>query len=160
MTIVKPLSADRFARRRVGAWLWLAAGLIGLGAAGAVLAETDLLEPDAAFRLTVKQKDSKTLVAEFEIAKDYYLYKNRMRFALKNSPGMSIQAIRFPAGDIKQDPNFGRMETFKKTVAVEIGLQRIGANAQMNLVASYQGCEEKRGVCYAPMEKSVALILR
>lgn len=158
--IVKPLSIARLARRRVGVLLWLTAGLIGLGATGIVLAETNLLEPDAAFRLTVKQKDSKTLLAEFEIAKDYYLYKDRIRFVLKNSPVMSIQSIRFPAGDIKQDTNFGRMEIFKKTVAMEITLQRIGTNAKMDLIANYQGCEEKRGVCYAPIEKSVALTLR
>jgi thiol:disulfide interchange protein len=135
-------------------------GLIGLGMAAAAHADADLLDPEDAFRVKVRQKDRHTLVVHFDTAKDYYLYKDRMRFAVQNAPGIAIQSVRFPTGEVKQDPNFGRVEVFKNKVEVELRLQRPAGNTKMTLVTDYQGCEEKRGVCYMPMQKPVTFTLR
>lgn len=143
-------------RPRIGA----AALILGMCIGTTAYAQADLLEPDVAFRVHFRQKDKSTLVAQFDIAKDYYLYKERMRFAVKDSPGIAFQSIRYPAGTMKQDAIFGRTEVFKNRIEVEIALQRASASNKVTMVADYQGCEEKRGVCYAPIQKSVTLALR
>ncbi|RZI40082.1 cytochrome C biogenesis protein [Herbaspirillum sp. HC18] len=139
--------------------LGAAALILGLCGGLPAHAQAELLEPDAAFRVQVLQKDKNTLVAQFDIAKDYYLYKQRMRFALKDSPGMALQSIRYPTGTMKQDAIFGRTEVFKNRIEIELSLERVGAN-KVAVVVDYQGCEEKRGVCYAPMQKTFTLALR
>lgn len=131
-----------------------------LGMSAVVHAEPKLLEPDDAFRVQLRQKDKETIVAQFDTAKNYHLYKEKIRFTVKNSPGVAIEKIRFPAGVVKSDPNFGRVELLKDKVEVEITLRRAVSSTQMTLVANYQGCEEKVGICYPPMQKEITLALR
>lgn len=119
----------------------------------------ELLPPDEAFRFKVAVKDAKTLVADLAPAKNYYLYKNKLRFAVKGSGGVLIKDIRLPAGETKNDPFFGTMEIYRKPIQAEIALDRTATAKKFTLLAIYQGCNEKVGVCYPPIEKSVDLVL-
>lgn len=121
--------------------------------------EEELLEPDKAFTITTTVKGPTTVQAIITPASGYYLYRERMRFALKDAPGIVIKSIKLPAGEIKQDPTFGKTETYKHPVQAEIQLERAPTAKQFTLVAGYQGCHEKLGVCYPPIEKSVKLAL-
>jgi len=121
--------------------------------------EDELLEPDLAFKLNVVATGQSMLRAEVIPAKGYYLYKDKIRFALKNSNGVAINAVRMPTGVIKVDQLFGKTEVFRQSVPVEIALTRAPGQKNVTLVASYQGCHEKAGVCYPPIEKSVNLVL-
>ncbi len=51
--------------------------------------EDELLEPDQAFKLKVALKGPTTLVADLIPANGYYLYRDRIRFAIKNSSGVT-----------------------------------------------------------------------
>ena len=51
-----------------------------VGAAGADL---NLLPPERAFRLSARALDTRTLEASFVIANCYYLYRDKLRFALE-----------------------------------------------------------------------------
>lgn len=121
--------------------------------------EDELLEPDAAFKFQVAAKGANTLAADLIPAKGYYLYKQRIQFVLKNASGVSISAVKLPAGEMKTDQIFGRTEVYKKAVPVELTLNGTTKGKSVTLVASYQGCHEKLGVCYPPIEKSVNLVL-
>lgn len=121
--------------------------------------EQALLEPDEAFKLKVAAKNAGTITAELVPASGYYLYKERMRFALKPGGDVAIRAVKLPAGEMKNDLILGRTEVYKKAVPVEIALDKAAGGKSVTLVASYQGCQEKLGVCYPPIEKSVNLIL-
>lgn len=123
-------------------------------------AQPNLLEPDAAFKVNIVQRDQQTLTAQFTIAKNYYLYRDRMRFNVKDSPGFSIKSVRFPEGILKQDPNFGKTVVYKNAALVDIVLQRPAGAQRITVVADYQGCEEKTGVCYPPMQKAHTLVLK
>lgn len=70
-----------------------------------------------------------------------------------------IQAVILPAGKVKNDPTFGRMETYEKPIQAEITLNRAPSARHLALVATYQGCHEKTGVCYPPLDKEVSLTL-
>ena len=131
-----------------------------LAASALANAAPELLDPDVAFQVKLLQKDRQTVTARFQSAKDYHLYKDKMHFVLARSPGVSIQSIRFPKGIVQTDPNFGSVEMFKDTVDVEIAIQRAAGAKQVTVVADYQGCEEKVGVCYQPMRKEMTLALQ
>ncbi|MBI2779949.1 MAG: protein-disulfide reductase DsbD N-terminal domain-containing protein [Gammaproteobacteria bacterium] len=125
--------------------------------AGVALAAEEPLPPDQAFKLKVSLRDPNTVTAEFTPAKGHYLYKNKTFFALKNSSGALIREVRLPPGEVKNDPFFGTMETYKKPIQVEIVLDRTPKAKRLTLLANYQGCNEKIGVCYPPQQKSFDL---
>ena len=112
------------------------------------------LPPDQAFRFNASLKGSDTVVAEIIPAKKHYLYKNKVRFALKNASVM-IKEVKLPSGEMKNDPYFGLIEVYKSPVVAEIVLERAPKSKVFTLYASYQGCNEKLGICYPPIEKTV-----
>jgi thiol:disulfide interchange protein DsbD len=121
--------------------------------------EEELLEPDLAFKLKVAASGPTTLVVDLIPANGYYLYRERIRFALKNARGVVIKSVKLPTGKVKNDPTFGKMETYEKPIQAEIALERAPNAKNVTLAASYQRCNEKSGVCYPPMDKEVSLTL-
>lgn len=112
------------------------------------------LKPDEAFKLSIASKDAQTLLADFEVAPGYYLYRERITFKLKDGSVASITGIDLPPGDMKHDPNFGNMEVYHHAFQAVVHLQRSAAQpAGISLQASFQGCSEK-GLCYAPIHKT------
>jgi thiol:disulfide interchange protein DsbD len=121
--------------------------------------EQGLLPPDQAFKLTVKVRSANTLIAEFEPTKNYYLYKDKIAFK-PESKGTLIEKISLPQGKMKNDPTFGKTEVYYKPFQAVISLKReISASNQLTLAATYQGCNEPIGVCYAPIDKVIKLTL-
>lgn len=122
--------------------------------------QPELLPPEQAFRLAVRAKDANTLVAELTPARDYYLYRDRIGFSIADPPTVSVAGVSLPPGDPKADPTFGTVQVFHRPVEAVITLRH--GQGQANLVqlrASYQGCNEPLGVCYPPIEKTVAVAL-
>ena len=135
--------------------------LSGLKQLGASLTqdEQELLPPDQAFKLTIKVRSAHTLIAEFEPAKNYYLYKDKFAFNPK-SAGTLIEKISLPQGKMKNDPTFGQTEVYYKPFQAVISLKReMPTSTQLSLAATYQGCNEPIGVCYAPIDKLIKLTL-
>ena len=121
--------------------------------------EQELLPPDQAFKLTIKVRSANTLIAEFEPAENYYLYKDKIAFEPKNA-GTLIEKISLPQGKMKNDPTFGQTEVYYKPFQAVISLKReISAATQLSIAATYQGCNEPIGVCYAPIDKLIKLTL-
>jgi thiol:disulfide interchange protein DsbD len=121
--------------------------------------EQELLPPDQAFKLTVRVRDENTLVAQFEPAKDYYLYRDKVAFKPQNTETL-IEKISLPAGAVKSDLTFGQVEVFHKPFEAVISLKRAASPTnKLTLVATYQGCNEPIGVCYAPINKVIELTL-
>lgn len=117
------------------------------------------LPPDQAFKLKVSVRGTDTLIAELVPAPEHYVYKNKLSFALKDASGVAIRKVRLPAGEAKNDPFFGAIEIYRKPVKVEIALDRTAKAKRLTLLARYQGCNEKLGVCYPPFDKPFELSL-
>jgi thioredoxin:protein disulfide reductase len=115
------------------------------------IAEEEFLSPDVAFKLDITQKDANNLSAKFKIEPGYYLYKQRITF--KDAAG-KVLAANLPAGDIKDDPNFGKQEVFHHDFATDIPIAN--AAGEIKVSARYQGCSEK-GLCYAPQTKDFTI---
>lgn len=135
-------------------------GLLQFGFGSLVLAASPQpLPPDQAFKFSVSVKDAQTLIAQFKPAKDHYIYKSKVRFAVKNASGVLIREVRLPAGETKKDPFLGTMEVYTEAFRAEIALDRTPKTRKFTLIATYQGCNEKIGLCYSPIDKSVDLVL-
>lgn len=118
--------------------------------------EEKFLHPDEAFKLNVTAKDSNTLTARFTVTPGYYLYKDRIKFEIKEPASGLINAVDLPAGDIKDDPNFGQQEVYHHDFVANISLT--SAAQDLVLHARFQGCSEK-GLCYAPQLKAINISL-
>jgi len=119
----------------------------------------ELLEPEKAFQFAARSIDARTLEVSFTIADGYYMYRDKFRFAVEGADGVVLGAPRFPPGIRKKDEFFGEVETYRKTVSVQLPLQRSNAAPQsVTLKVTSQGCADI-GVCYTPMDSSATLQL-
>ncbi len=127
---------------------------------GAASPSSELLPPDESFQMTVRARDANTLIATLTPAKDYYLYRSRIKFSVQDSPGITIAGVVLPAGEMKDDATFGQEEVYRRPIDAVISLQRTASAAnQIKLHSSYQGCNEPLGVCYPPIEKTFDVAL-
>ena len=116
------------------------------------------LPADEAFGSQVVVRDAHTLQASFRITPGYYLYRDKVAFAIKDG-AVKITAVNLPKGEMKRDPNFGDTEVFHQSFQAEITLQRDAASAgNIILDAVYQGCSEQ-GLCYPPITKTLRINL-
>lgn len=134
-------------------------GLKGLSGLFTKSSEDELLDPDLAFRLNVVAKGPNTVIAEVVPAKGYYVYKERIRVAAGKDSGVTVAGLKFPKGEMKTDQIFGKTEVFKVAVPVEVTLKHAAPVKNVALTVSYQGCHEKLGVCYPPIDKTVNVAL-
>ena len=120
----------------------------------------ELLPPDEAFKISIEVRDGQTLVANLTPAKDYYLYRDKIVFEPKDA-GTTIEKVVLPPGAMKDDQTFGATEVYYESIQAIITLKREdGVSEQpLTLAASYQGCNEPVGVCYAPIHKTMDLTL-
>src|SRR3954468_4391651 len=87
------------------------------------VSEADLLEPEKAFRMTVRALDERNIEVRFAIAEGYYLYRERFQFDVEpgaGGSGFKLGTPDFPQGIRKKDEFFGEVETYRKEVAVHI----------------------------------------
>lgn len=125
-------------------------------------AAEEFLPPDVAFKLKLNAVDAENIQAAFTIAPGYYLYRERIKFEIPatndGKPNTAqIASITLPKGEIKDDPNFGKQEVYHHDFNANIKLANISGNEVM-IAATYQGCSEK-GLCYAPIKKTIAVNL-
>lgn len=111
------------------------------------------LSPEKAFALSVTVDDAHKVTAHWQLAKGYYLYRDKIHFVFE--PALSADVL-FPKGEIKQDLNHGEYEIYTNDINVPVILHT--TLQQVNLTIDYQGCSEK-GVCYPRMQKSITLNL-
>jgi thiol:disulfide interchange protein DsbD len=122
-------------------------------------ANDGFLEPEQAFKLSMQARDAQTLLADFEVAPGYYLYRERIFFKLKEGSPGSIASVELPKGEMKHDPSFGDLEVYHQSFQAVVKLKHLGPPpAGITLKASYQGCSEK-GLCYAPIRKTFDIAL-
>jgi thiol:disulfide interchange protein DsbD len=129
------------------------------GGGGRTADEEEFLPVEKAFALEVRSPDAQTLVARLTPADTYYLYRNKIHFAIASGQSASIKAVHLPRGEAKQDPNFGDTEVFHKPVQAVIQLRRSAAEPiPLVLNVGFQGCSEK-GLCYPPVTRQVPITL-
>ncbi len=146
-----PRAAVSHASRRMLAALVLAVPLV------AAAADPKLLPPEAAFRFSARALDERTIEARFAVADGYYLYRDKMRFAV-TPEAAGLAAPQLPAGKVKEDPFFGKVETFRDGVVVKLAMAGTLPGQSVVVAAESQGCADQ-GVCYPPNIQKVTIVM-
>lgn len=115
------------------------------------------LLPDQAFVLSTKVIDANTVRAEWNITDKYYLYRDKFKF-VSETEGINLKPANYPKGKIKEDEFFGKVETYRGKIAVDIPLERTGTATTLAMKITSQGCADM-GICYPPQTKSVSFTL-
>ena len=115
----------------------------------------NLLEPEKAFRFSAQALDASTVEVTFAIAKGYYMYRDRFKFAADGNPAVRVGSPEFPRGILHKDEFFGEMQTYRNQVRVRLPVKGEGA---FDLKVTSQGCADV-GVCYVPMESTARIEL-
>lgn len=142
-------------KRRVG-FLGLAAAAT-LAAALPALAQVNPLPPEKAFRFSARLVDPQTVEARFVIADGYYLYRDKIHFAIEPAAA-GLTVPRLPEGKVKVDEFFGRVETYRGDVLVNLGVKDSKPGQEIVIAAESQGCADI-GICYPPTVQRVTLAL-
>jgi thiol:disulfide interchange protein DsbD len=120
-------------------------------------AQVNPLPPEKAFRFSARLVDPQTVEARFAIADGYYLYRDKIRFTVEPAAAGLI-VPRLPEGKIKEDQFFGRVETYRGGVVVNLALKDAKPGEQVVIAAESQGCADI-GICYPPTVQRVTLAL-
>ena len=149
------MSSHPTSRLRCQRWLLAALALVGaLLASGVRGAEDQFLEPEKAFRLSVRAADERHVEVLFQITPNYYMY--RERFEVK-SPDATLGAVTMPPGKVKFDETFQReVETYRNELRVRVPVEKAPARFSLEVVS--QGCADA-GLCYPPMTSAAEVSL-
>ena len=126
--------------------------------AWAVFEEDEPLMPEVAFKLKAYAVEPNLIRAEWEVVDGYYLYKEKFKFST-DSKGITLGEPKYPKGKIKEDEFFGKVESFRNTVIIDIPITRAeDASQDLNLKTVSQGCADI-GICYPPQKQDIAFAL-
>lgn len=123
-----------------------------------IFAYNEPLEPEQAFKLSVRAIDTKTLEARWQIADGYYLYRNKFRFEAKPATAR-LEAPQMAQGMPFDDEFFGKVEIYRKEARVLLPLEVPAGTTSITLKATSQGCADM-GICYPPLPQQVKVKLK
>ncbi|MBS4098566.1 MAG: thiol:disulfide interchange protein, partial [Sulfuricella sp.] len=120
-------------------------------------ADSEPLEAAQAFRMSARAVAADTLEVRYQIADGYYLYRERFKFAVEPAE-YTLGEMQIPAGKVKQDEFFGKVETYRHEVVIRLPLSGAGNAKRLTLKATAQGCADM-GICYPPFTQSAEIAL-
>ena len=121
--------------------------------------DNTFLEPDRAFIFSADVKGANTIIAHWEIADGYYMYREKFVFKLIDDGGVILGPFQAPPGKFKTDETFGDTEVYYDQVSLTLPLQHTNnTTTPITLEAQYQGCADA-GFCYPPIKKTIELVI-
>ena len=130
------------------------------GQSTASTSQNEFLKVDEAFRFNATpQKDG--LKLSWEIADDYYLYKERFKFRVSDKEKAPLVKLGTPIfsapGKPKQDDYFGLVHVHHKHLEVFLPVSLSENLEDAEIKITYQGCAEA-GLCYPPKHQKVLFV--
>ncbi|HET7065705.1 MAG TPA: protein-disulfide reductase DsbD [Rudaea sp.] len=124
-----------------------------LGTATALAAEEDNLLPvEEAFKVEAHAVDRGTIKLDFEIADDYYLYRERMKTKSVDA-SVTLGALDLPAGEKKHDEFLGDVEVYHHGLSAMQHLTAPASATKLALELRYQGCHQvDPKICFPPQK--------
>ncbi len=119
-------------------------------------ANQDLLPPEQAFVLTA-WIDNDRVIAKFDIADKYYLYRDSFSFTL-DTDGVEFGTPTATEGKLINDEFFGEVEVYRHTAQVTLPIIYNGLIKPSEIIikTSMQGCADI-GVCYPPLYQKLTM---
>jgi len=124
----------------------LLAAMLLFAAVADAYAARDVKRPEEVFRYTASIVEQ-AIVVSWDIEPGYYLYRDKMKFALD---GNALGSPQYPEGELHSDEFFGDQVIFRGQFDVRIPLgAAAGVNPAAQLEVRSQGCADY-GLCYPP----------
>jgi hypothetical protein len=124
----------------------------------ALLHADEFLDPAVAFKPSARAIDGQTIEVRFAIAPDYYLYRDKFRFAAEPATVQLGTAI-LPPGKEKHDETFGKVEVYYQEAVIRLPVERNSSGPlPLTLKVTSQGCADA-GICYPPQQQKLSLEL-
>lgn len=118
--------------------------------------EPALLPADEAFAFTAELASPNLLLAHWNVAPGYYLYRDKIKAELASASGLRLGQPSYPKGELVDDLEGGTVEVYRGPLTLEfpvLGIEN-GPPESLRLKMSYQGCSDQ-GVCYPPVRKTI-----
>lgn len=106
-----------------------------------------------AFKFSATRTDHE-VIAHWEIAPGYYLYKSHFVFTLQNH---ALENVILPQAIEHKDEVLGTFEAYANAVDVHLPVPTADANKPVQLDVNYQGCSENH-FCYPPIRETVYVL--
>lgn len=125
---------------------------------GASVTAQEFLDPLVAFKPTLRALDGQTVEVRYEIAKGYYLYRDKFRVHAAD-PAQGLGPLQLPPGKEKDDDTFGRTEVYYKEAVFRLPVERSSSGPlDLTLDLQSQGCADA-GICYPPQTQTLGVQL-
>jgi thiol:disulfide interchange protein DsbD len=111
------------------------------------------LPPEQAFVLSTEVLGADMIRAKWHIVDGYYMYRDKFKFE-SNTPGITVGTGVYPQGKVKEDEFFGKVETYRGDIAIDLPLNRMDDIQTLELMVTSQGCADI-GICYPPQKQQV-----
>ena len=113
------------------------------------------LPVDEAFQFSAaKSENQENVIVNWSIAEGYYLYQEKISVKLNQEENTSFDVATFSISpEDYNDPYFGLMKIFKKSVQAIFKASQPPLKAEDMVEIAYQGCTE--GFCYPPEVKEI-----
>ncbi len=152
-TVAVPV-VSRLGAAPSGAATGIDAVLAQARASGSGAAGDEFLDPDIAFQLAATADGPDRVKIIWEIAPEYYLYRNRLKVTTA-STGVTLGPLALPTGESHTDEYFGEQEVYREELIASLPVARPGGSAlAVPLEVTYQGCADA-GLCYPPITKTL-----
>ena len=115
----------------------------------------EFLPVEKAFQFSSKQIDKNTVELNWVIAEGYHLYKNKFEFSLSPETAR-IADVSMPQGVMLDDKTFGKQETYKDQLSIQLKVKANDSKEELKLLTKYQGCSIK-GLCYPPEKRTTEI---
>ncbi|MEX1196752.1 MAG: protein-disulfide reductase DsbD domain-containing protein [Pseudohongiellaceae bacterium] len=124
-----------------------------LGSGGGLGSEPRFLPMEEAFRWSVSRDSDRQISVRWEIAPEYYLYREQFHFSLAgNEARLSAE---LPDGVNHHDDYFGDVQVYYDSVRATLTLPD-RHSGPLDLQIRFQGCAEA-GLCYPPHRETVTV---
>jgi thiol:disulfide interchange protein DsbD len=123
-----------------------------LGRDSGAKSEADFLPPDRAFVLSVTSPARDLVRLRWDIADDYYLYRDKTK-ATSTSARAQLGQLSIPGGEVQVDEYFGEQAVFRGEMVADLPVAAAADVVDLALVVTYQGCADE-GLCYPPIKKT------
>jgi thiol:disulfide interchange protein DsbD len=123
-------------------------------AAGFGQKKPEFLPVDQAFELQpLVWKDDGTLEVSWRITKNYYLYRDRLKFTVVAPASLKLGKPVLPPSLPYEDEHFGTTQVYRDKLVVQLPFTK-EAKGGVSLKVVYQGCADA-GLCYPPQTRTL-----
>ncbi|NND92185.1 MAG: protein-disulfide reductase DsbD [Granulosicoccus sp.] len=119
----------------------------------------ELLPPELAYLPQVTRADDRQVTVRWLIEPGYYLYRDKLSFALDAAGGAGVASVDIDRGVEQHDEFFGTVEVLRESAEARLSLAptvRPADAANASLQINYQGCADI-GVCFPPSTTTLPL---